>query len=358
MKTARSCRRPARLRVAGLRREERSGQAQRPGHAPRTSTIPPSRPIRWADRRRDESLSLQGRRAVRRRRAAGPCWRKRSARLSIAIPPPPWSGTTRCSPSALPAGIAGRLFGQGQRQSGGAEDPGAGWAPAPMWCRAANWPRRWRPAFRPARSCFPASARPREEMRSRAGSRHLPVQCRKRAGTGGAERGGAARWASARPITLRVNPDVDAKTHAKITTGTAETKFGIPLRRAREAYAHGREAEGHRDRRRRCPYRQPDHRTGAVRGRLQPGGRTGRASCAPMATPSPASIWAAGWACLTRTAICRRPIRRPMARWSTRVTKGLGCSLSLEPGRLIAANAGRAGVARASMSSMARPSTS
>jgi diaminopimelate decarboxylase len=40
------------------------------------------------------------------------------------------------------------------------------------------------------------------------------------------------------PITLRINPDVDAKTHAKITTGTAETKFGIPFDRAREAYAH------------------------------------------------------------------------------------------------------------------------
>lgn len=39
------------------------------------------------------------------------------------------------------------------------------------------------------------------------------------------------------PITIRVNPDVDAKTHAKITTGTAETKFGIPWNRARGAYA-------------------------------------------------------------------------------------------------------------------------
>ncbi|HWA29722.1 MAG TPA: diaminopimelate decarboxylase, partial [Rhizomicrobium sp.] len=38
------------------------------------------------------------------------------------------------------------------------------------------------------------------------------------------------------PITVRVNPDVDAKTHAKITTGTSENKFGIPWSRAREAY--------------------------------------------------------------------------------------------------------------------------
>ena len=39
------------------------------------------------------------------------------------------------------------------------------------------------------------------------------------------------------PITIRVNPDVDAKTHAKITTGTSEAKFGIPWSRAQAAYA-------------------------------------------------------------------------------------------------------------------------
>jgi diaminopimelate decarboxylase len=37
-------------------------------------------------------------------------------------------------------------------------------------------------------------------------------------------------------IALRVNPDVDARTHAKIATGTSETKFGIPLSRARAVY--------------------------------------------------------------------------------------------------------------------------
>ena len=39
------------------------------------------------------------------------------------------------------------------------------------------------------------------------------------------------------PITLRINPDVDAKTHAKIATGKSENKFGIPISRAREVYA-------------------------------------------------------------------------------------------------------------------------
>src|SRR3954462_12142867 len=38
-------------------------------------------------------------------------------------------------------------------------------------------------------------------------------------------------------ISVRVNPDVDAKTHAKIATGKAENKFRIPISRAREVYA-------------------------------------------------------------------------------------------------------------------------
>ncbi len=39
------------------------------------------------------------------------------------------------------------------------------------------------------------------------------------------------------PITIRVNPDVDAKTHEKIATGKKENKFGIPIARASEVYA-------------------------------------------------------------------------------------------------------------------------
>ncbi|NBT52482.1 MAG: diaminopimelate decarboxylase, partial [Marivivens sp.] len=46
------------------------------------------------------------------------------------------------------------------------------------------------------------------------------------------------------PITVRVNPDVDAKTHAKIATGKKENKFGIPISRAREVYARAAELKG------------------------------------------------------------------------------------------------------------------
>ncbi len=38
------------------------------------------------------------------------------------------------------------------------------------------------------------------------------------------------------PVALRINPDVEAGTHAKITTGTAENKFGLPVADAVEAF--------------------------------------------------------------------------------------------------------------------------
>jgi diaminopimelate decarboxylase len=45
-------------------------------------------------------------------------------------------------------------------------------------------------------------------------------------------------------VSLRVNPDVDALTHEKISTGTAEDKFGIPIGRAREVYAEAAKLPG------------------------------------------------------------------------------------------------------------------
>ena len=46
------------------------------------------------------------------------------------------------------------------------------------------------------------------------------------------------------PVSFRVNPDVDARTHAKIATGGAETKFGIPFADAAAAYAHAQALPG------------------------------------------------------------------------------------------------------------------
>jgi len=46
------------------------------------------------------------------------------------------------------------------------------------------------------------------------------------------------------PITIRVNPDVDARTHEKIATGKKENKFGIPIARASEVYAEAARLPG------------------------------------------------------------------------------------------------------------------
>ena len=53
-----------------------------------------------------------------------------------------------------------------------------------------------------------------------------------------------ARVAAARgkraPIAIRINPDIDAKTHPYISTGLKKNKFGIPLDAARRAYARAK----------------------------------------------------------------------------------------------------------------------
>lgn len=47
----------------------------------------------------------------------------------------------------------------------------------------------------------------------------------------------AAAMGKVAPVSVRINPDVDAGTHAKISTGKKGDKFGIPFARAREVYA-------------------------------------------------------------------------------------------------------------------------
>ncbi len=54
----------------------------------------------------------------------------------------------------------------------------------------------------------------------------------------------ARRLGETATISIRVNPDVDARTHAKITTGKSENKFGISMRRARDIYAHAASLPG------------------------------------------------------------------------------------------------------------------
>jgi diaminopimelate decarboxylase (EC 4.1.1.20) len=54
----------------------------------------------------------------------------------------------------------------------------------------------------------------------------------------------ASKMGVTAPIALRVNPDVDAKTHEKIATGKSENKFGIPIAKSRAVYAEAAKLPG------------------------------------------------------------------------------------------------------------------
>jgi diaminopimelate decarboxylase len=54
----------------------------------------------------------------------------------------------------------------------------------------------------------------------------------------------AAAFGKRAPVAFRINPDVDAGTHAKISTGKSENKFGIPYDRALDSYAAARDLPG------------------------------------------------------------------------------------------------------------------
>mgnify|MGYP006265624969 CR=1 FL=1 len=149
----------------------------------------------------------------------------------------------------------------------------------------------------------------------------------------------AASMGKRAPITLRINPDVDAKTHAKITTGTAETKFGIPFDRAREAYAHAAvlkhvEVVG------------IDVHIGSQITDLQP-----FETAFTLVAELVAALRADGHA-ISRLDLggglgvpyensnAAPPDPSEYGAMISRVTRGLDCTLSFEPGRLICANAG------------------
>jgi len=149
----------------------------------------------------------------------------------------------------------------------------------------------------------------------------------------------AASLGKRAPTTLRINPDVDAKTHAKITTGTAETKFGIPFTRAREAYAHAAKLKN-------IEIVGIDVHIGSQITDLEP------FEAAFQRVAELVGILRADGHSITRLDLggglgvpyenSNMPPPDPDAygKMVARVTKGLGCSLSFEPGRLIAANAG------------------
>jgi diaminopimelate decarboxylase len=141
------------------------------------------------------------------------------------------------------------------------------------------------------------------------------------------------------PISLRINPDVDARTHAKINTGTAETKFGIPFRHAREAYAHAAALKN-------IEIVGVDVHIGSQITELEPFEtafkRIGELVGALRADGHAITRLDLGGGLGVPYEHDNSPPPDPTAYGAmvTRVTKDFDCTLSFEPGRLIAANAG------------------
>jgi len=141
------------------------------------------------------------------------------------------------------------------------------------------------------------------------------------------------------PMALRINPDIDARTHAKITTGTAENKFGVPWARARGSYAQARDLAG-------IAIVGVDLHIGSQITELEP-----FEAAFARAVELIRALRADGHE-ITRADFgggLGVPYRRgeepppdPVAYGAivARLTSGLGVDLIFEPGRLIAANAG------------------
>jgi diaminopimelate decarboxylase len=140
-------------------------------------------------------------------------------------------------------------------------------------------------------------------------------------------------------ISVRVNPDVDAKTHAKIATGRAEDKFGIPISGARAVYAKAAKLPGLR-------VAGVDMHIGSQITELSPFGdafallsdfvRTLRGD---GHTISHVDL-GGGLGIPYREDNEPPPDPSAYAEVVKRATRGLDCKLIFEPGRLIVGNAG------------------
>jgi diaminopimelate decarboxylase len=149
----------------------------------------------------------------------------------------------------------------------------------------------------------------------------------------------AAQKGRVAAISLRVNPDIDAKTHAKIATGKSENKFGIPISRAREVYAHAAKLKG-------VQVRGVDMHIGSQITELQPFDdafallsdfvRTLRADGHEIEHVD----LGGGLGIPYRHDNDPPPDPAAYAEVVKRATRALDCTLIFEPGRLIVGNAG------------------
>jgi diaminopimelate decarboxylase len=141
------------------------------------------------------------------------------------------------------------------------------------------------------------------------------------------------------PISVRVNPDIDPKTHHKIATGKAENKFGIPISRAREVYAHAAKLPG-------IKAAGVDMHIGSQITDLDPFGNAFtllaefvRELRADGHTISHVDL-GGGLGIPYHDNNEPPPHPEEYAEVVKRATRGLGCRLIFEPGRLIVGNAG------------------
>ncbi|HWF65445.1 MAG TPA: diaminopimelate decarboxylase [Rhizomicrobium sp.] len=141
------------------------------------------------------------------------------------------------------------------------------------------------------------------------------------------------------PVTLRVNPDIDARTHAKITTGTSETKFGVPFSQARAAYAKAARLKG-------IAIVGVDVHIGSQISELEPFDaafrRIAELVIALRGDGHDITRLDLGGGLGVPYIEDNQPPPDPAAYGEVvkNVTRDLGCHLIFEPGRLIAANAG------------------
>ena len=140
-------------------------------------------------------------------------------------------------------------------------------------------------------------------------------------------------------ISIRVNPDIDPKTHAKIATGKAENKFGIPISRARDVYARAAKLKGVR-------IAGVDMHIGSQIVELHPFGDAFalladfvRALRADGHTIGHIDL-GGGLGIPYREDNDPPPDPEAYAKIVKNATRGLGCKLIFEPGRLIVGNAG------------------
>jgi len=138
---------------------------------------------------------------------------------------------------------------------------------------------------------------------------------------------------------VRVNPDIDAKTHHKIATGKSENKFGIPISRARDVYTHAAKLKG-------IEVTGVDMHIGSQIVDLEPFGNAFALLAEFVGTLRGDGHkishvdFGGGLGIPYRDDNEPPPLPDAYADVVKRTTKDLGCRLIFEPGRLLVGNAG------------------